>query len=287
MIQTEAETMRRPTGNPPSWLVLLLAVACGVTVANLYYAQPLLALLRKDFGVGQATAGALITATQLGYAAGMVLLVPLGDRLENRRLVTVQLTFTTVALVVAGTAPTFWVLLVALLVIGMTAVVAQVLVPYAADLASDDNRGRVVGRVVSGLLTGILLSRVLSSLLADVTSWRVVYLGSAGLMACLVLTLHRVLPPREPTTSIPYGQLLRSTVTLFLRHRVLRRRALYQCRDVRCVQCVLDDDLVHPVQPAVRLLGRWHRVVRTGRCRRSRALRRSPAAGPIAASPTR
>ena len=228
MTQTNAAPERRTAGNPPAWLVLLLAVSCGLTVANLYYAQPLLALLGKDFHVGPATAGALITATQLGYATGMVMLVPLGDRIENRRLVTALLTCVTVALVVAGTAPDYWVLLVGLLVTGLTGVVAQVLVPYAADLASDDNRGRVVGRVVSGLLTGILLSRVLSSLLADATGWRVVYLGSAGLMACLAVTLRLVLPPREPTTRMPYGQLLRSTAVLFRRHQVLRRWAVYQ-----------------------------------------------------------
>jgi predicted MFS family arabinose efflux permease len=226
---TQANVRRPQTDvGPPSWLVLLLATACGVTVANLYYAQPLLALLRNDFGVGAALAGGLITATQLGYAAGMVLLVPLGDRLENRRLVTVLLACTTVALVVAGVAPVFSVLLSACLVIGLTAVVAQVLVPYAADLATDETRGRVVGRVVSGLLTGILLSRVLGSLLAEATSWRVVYLTSAGLMAVLGVTLHVALPPRAPTTTIPYGQLLRSTAQLMRDHQVLRRRAAYQ-----------------------------------------------------------
>ena len=212
---------------PPGWLVLLLAVACGVTVANLYYAQPLLPELRRQFGLSTAQAGTLITVTQLGYASGMVLLVPLGDRLENRRLVTGLLSITTLAVLVAGAAPSYEVLLGACLVIGCTAVVAQVLVPYAADLATDETRGRVVGRVVSGLLTGILLSRVLGSLLADATSWRVVYLVSAGLMAVLVLTLRTALPPRQPTTRVPYGQLIRSTGRLF-RHALLRRRALYQ-----------------------------------------------------------
>jgi predicted MFS family arabinose efflux permease len=213
---------------PPSWLVLLLAVACGVTVANLYYAQPLLPELQRRFGLSSASAGTLITATQLGYASGMVLLVPLGDRLENRRLVTGLLMVTTLAVLVAGSAPSYGVLLGACLVMGCTAVVAQVLVPYAADLATDETRGRVVGRVVSGLLTGILLSRVLGSLLADATSWRVVYLVSAGLMALLVLTLRAALPTRQPTTTVPYGQLIRSTAALFRNHAVLRRRALYQ-----------------------------------------------------------
>jgi predicted MFS family arabinose efflux permease len=228
MTQTQSIDRAPSVSAPPGWLVLLLATACGVTVANLYYAQPLLALLRTEFGIGAAAAGTLITATQLGYAAGMVLLVPLGDRLENRRLVTVLLSCTTLALVGAGTAPSYGVLLSACLVIGLTAVVAQVLVPYAADLAPDETRGRVVGRVVSGLLTGILLSRVLGSLLAQATSWRVVYLISAGLMAVLVLTLRRALPSRQPTTTVPYGALLRSTAAMMRNYQALRRRAAYQ-----------------------------------------------------------
>jgi predicted MFS family arabinose efflux permease len=216
------------TQAPPNWLVLLLAVSCGLTVANLYYAQPLLSVLRQSLHVDAVAAGGLITVTQLGYAAGMILLVPLGDRIENRRLVMALLAVTTVALIVAGTAPTFWVLLVAALVSGATSVVAQILIPFAADLAPDHIRGRVVGRVVSGLLAGILLSRTLGSLLADATSWRAVYLVSAGLMVVLALTLRSALPRHEPTTRIAYGQLLRSTARLVRLHPALRRRALYQ-----------------------------------------------------------
>ncbi|CAL9330508.1 hypothetical protein SUDANB145_00056 [Streptomyces sp. enrichment culture] len=164
----------------PGGLIALLAVACGMTVANLYYAQPLLSSLSEAFGVGTATTGTLITLTQAGYVVGMLFLVPLGDRLEKRQLVTVLLTVTTVALTVAGLAPGFPVLLVASLVSGATSVVAQILVPFAADLAPDHARGRVVGRVMSGLLTGILLSRTLSSVVSGLAGWRVVFLGSAA-----------------------------------------------------------------------------------------------------------
>ncbi|KAA2256022.1 MFS transporter [Solihabitans fulvus] len=216
------------TSAPPSWLVLLLAVACGLTVANLYYAQPLLAALRDTFHLGTDAVGGLVTTTQLGYAVGMLFLVPLGDRVENRRLVTVLLTVTTAALVVAGTAPTFPVLLVAALVSGATSVVAQILIPFAADLAQDATRGRVVGQVVSGLLAGVLLSRTLGGLLANVTSWRVVYLVSAALMVVLLGTLWTALPRRSPSTRLGYGRLLRSTARLVCAHPTLRRRALYQ-----------------------------------------------------------
>ena len=213
---------------PPRRLIVLLAVACGLTVANLYYAQPLLSDLRGVFHINEAAAGALVTVTQIGYALGLLLLVPLGDRIENRSLATLLLGITSVALVAAGLAPGFGVLLTASLLFSTTLVVVQILVPFAADLAPDHTRGRVVGQVMSGLLAGILLSRTLGSLLADATSWRVVYLLSAGLMALLALTLRSALPQRRPTTAVRYGELLRSTARLARLHEPLRRRALYQ-----------------------------------------------------------
>jgi predicted MFS family arabinose efflux permease len=213
---------------PSGRLVLLLAVGCGLTVANLYYAQPLLAELHTSFRISEVTAGGLITATQLGYAVGMLLLVPLGDRVENRRLVAVLLGVTTVALLVAGTAPSFPVLLVGALVSGVTSVVTQILVPFAAGLAPERLRGRIVGRVVGGLLLGVMLSRTLGSLLAEVAGWRAVYLTSAGLMAVLAVALRTALPRRPVATQVGYGALLRSTARLVGRHPVLRRRALYQ-----------------------------------------------------------
>jgi predicted MFS family arabinose efflux permease len=212
----------------PGWLVGLLAVATGMTVANLYYAQPLLSSLSQVFHLDTATAGALITATQIGFVVGMLFLVPLGDRLEKRRLVTTLLIVTTVALAVAGCATSFPMLLAASLVSGATSVVAQILVPFAASLAPDHARGRIVGRVMSGLLAGILLSRTVSSLVSDVAGWRYVYLGSAVLMALLALAMRAALPQQAPTTSLAYGQVLRSTFRLVRTHPALLRRGLYQ-----------------------------------------------------------
>ncbi|MEW2520138.1 MFS transporter [Actinacidiphila alni] len=216
---------------PPRSLIVLLAVACGLTVANLYYAQPLLSELRHTFGIDAVTAGSLVTVSQLGYAAGLLLIVPLGDVLEKRRLATVLLALTTGGLVLAGLAPGFPVLLVALLIVGTTLVVAQILVPFAADLAPDETRGKVVGQVMSGLLTGILLSRTFGSVLAGATSWRVVYLTSAALMVVMTLVLRRSLPRRAPgaeAAALSYGMLLRSTARLLRVYPALRRRALYQ-----------------------------------------------------------
>ncbi|WP_433430438.1 MFS transporter [Nonomuraea sp. CA-141351] len=216
------------TASPSAGLVVLLAVASGMTVANLYYAQPLLSSLSAFFGIGTTATGGLITATQIGYVAGMLLLVPLGDRIEKRRLVVVLLAVTAAALVAAGTATTFPVLLAASLVAGGTSVVAQILVPFAAGLAPDHARGRVVGQVMSGLLTGILLSRTLSSLVSQVAGWRVVFLGSAVLMAVLALALRSALPRHAPSTNVSYGRLLHSTARLVRTHPALMRRGLYQ-----------------------------------------------------------
>jgi predicted MFS family arabinose efflux permease len=212
----------------PGRLIALLAAACGMTVANLYYAQPLLPSLRDVFHLSEATAGLLITLTQVGYVIGMLFLVPLGDRLEKRSLITTLLTVTTVALVAAGLATGFPMLLAASLISGSTSVVAQILVPFAASLAPDHARGRIVGRVMSGLLTGILLSRAVSSLVSELAGWRVVYLGSAVLMAVLAVTLRVALPQHEPTTTVPYTQVLRSTLALLRTHPALLRRGLYQ-----------------------------------------------------------
>ncbi|MFI8991978.1 MFS transporter [Streptomyces antimycoticus] len=224
----QGATSAEPAHGVPGWLIALLAVASGMTVANLYYAQPLLASLRDVFHTTTATAGVLITLTQVGYVIGMLFLVPLGDRLERRSLITVLLTVTTLALIAAGLATNFSTLLIASLISGATSVVAQILVPFAADLAPDHARGRVVGRVMSGLLTGILLSRTVSSLVSEVAGWRVVYLGSAALMALLAIALRAALPQHAPTTSVPYHHVLRSTITLVRTHPALLRRGLYQ-----------------------------------------------------------
>ncbi|WAL69385.1 MFS transporter [Amycolatopsis cynarae] len=218
----------RSASGLPGWLVALLAVTAGLTVANLYYAQPLLASIGALFGLGTAAAGTLITLTQIGYVLGMLFLVPLGDRLEKRGLIIALLAVTTVALVVAGTATAFPVLLAASLVSGATSVVAQIVVPLAASLADDQARGRIVGRVMSGLLTGILLSRTISAFVSDLAGWRVVYLGSAGLTVLLAVALWAALPAHAATTRLPYHAVLASTVRLVRTHPSLVRRGLYQ-----------------------------------------------------------
>lgn len=208
-------------------LVFILATACGLAVANLYYAQPLLATIAREFHSGTGPAGLVVTLTQVGYALGLALLVPLGDVLERRRLVVGVLLCAVVALVAAALAPSLLVLAVIGLVIGVASVVAQILVPFAADLAGEAERGRVVGTVMSGLLIGILLARTLSGLVAGAAGWRWVYALAAVLMLGLTLLLQRTLPRTRPTAALPYPLLLRSVFAILRDEPVLRRRALY------------------------------------------------------------
>lgn len=208
-------------------LVLLMATACGVVVANLYYAQPLLDTISRQFRTTTGAAGLAVTFTQLGYAIGLLLLVPLGDILERRNLITTVLLASVLGLVLAAESPTIWVFTAAGLLIGTASVVVQILVPFAADLASEAERGRVVGTVMSGLLVGILVSRVFSGILAQVAGWRTVYWVAAGLMVTFSLVLRCRLPRSEPKSRMPYTQLLRSLWPLVREEPLLRRRSIY------------------------------------------------------------
>jgi predicted MFS family arabinose efflux permease len=207
-------------------LVLLLALACGAAVANLYYAQPLLGTLARAFNVSDGTAGLLITVTQLGYVVGLALLVPLGDLRERRGLITGTLLVTSAGLAVAALAPGIAVFGAALGIVGVTSVVAQVIVPMSSSMAADHERGQVVGTVMSGLLIGILLARTLSGVIAAVLGWRTVFWFGAAAMLALAATLRRALPKVPPTSELSYGGLLRSVVVLIGEEPVLRRRMI-------------------------------------------------------------
>jgi predicted MFS family arabinose efflux permease len=216
------------TPHMPTWLMLLLATACGLIVANLYYAQPVIGLISTALGLSPAAAGLIVTLTQIGYGAGLLLLVPLGDLLENRRLVLILLVLETMALGASSVVTQPLAFLALSLLIGFTAVSVQVLVPYASHMAPEAERGRVVGNVMSGLMLGIMLARPLSSFLTHLWSWHVVYGLSALLMTLLTLVLRLVLPTRRPAARIPYRELLGSLGRIIVDFPVLRRRALYQ-----------------------------------------------------------
>jgi predicted MFS family arabinose efflux permease len=208
--------------------MLALAVACGAAVANIYYAQPLLAAIARSFSISRGSASLIVTATQVGYALGLALLLPIGDLVQSRRLVSRILVVTTGALVLACVAPGFQVLLAASVLIGLTSIIAQILLPLAAELAPDESRGRYVGMVTSGLLLGIMLARSVSSLAAAVLGWRSIFGISAGLMLLLAAVLWRVLPEIAPSHRAGYRSLLRSTVAIAREEPVLRSRALAQ-----------------------------------------------------------
>ena len=224
--------MASPVSNPvpaaiPTWITLLLAIACGAIVANLYYAQPLIGLISASIHLSPAAAGLVVTLSQIGYCLGLLFIVPLGDLIENRRLVVSALVVTVFALIAAAFSQNAWQFLLAALVIGLSSVAAQVLVPYATYLATPEKRGQVVGNVMSGLLMGILLARPLSSLIANYWGWHAVFAMSACAIGLLALVLARHLPQRQPAADLRYGQLLHSMWGLLTSTPILRRRAAY------------------------------------------------------------
>lgn len=209
-------------------LVLLLATSTGVGVASLYYAQPMLGALSHDLQASTSAIGLVPTLNQLGYALGIILLAPMGDRLDRRTIILVKAVTLVMALLATALAPTLPVLLVASMVVGLAATMAQDIVPAAATLAPAEHRGKIVGTVMTGLLLGILLSRVISGLVAEHWNWRAMYVMAAVSVAVLAVALWRRLPHFTPTTRLPYGALLGSLWTLLRQYEGLRRAALAQ-----------------------------------------------------------
>ena len=212
----------------PALLVLLLASAAGLSAATLYYSQPMLGVLGPDFQATPAAIGLVPTLTQLGYALGILLFAPLGDRYDRRRIILGKAAVLCLALLLAAGAPSIGALLAASLAIGLSATLAQDIVPAAATLAPESQRGKLVGTVMTGLLLGILLSRVVSGFVAEHFGWRSMFLIAAGSIALLGLAVWRRLPRFAPTTALPYTALMRSLATLWQRHPGLRRATLAQ-----------------------------------------------------------
>lgn len=206
-------------------LIWMMAIASGAAAANLYYNQPLLAIISQSFQTSEHSVGLIPMLTQIGYAIGIFLLVPLGDLVERRRLILTMLVATAFALGVAALAPNFTWLVGASLAIGMTTIVAQLIVPFAANLASPQARGKVVGMVMSGLLIGILLARTVSGFVGANFGWRSMYWIASGLMILLALALSKLLPKSQPTLTVPYLKLMQSLFEL-IRQPVLQEASL-------------------------------------------------------------
>ncbi|MFL0453091.1 MFS transporter [Bacillus pumilus] len=209
------------------YMALLFASACGMAVANIYFAQPLLDSLASEFGITYSSIGMVITITQLCYALGLLLIVPLGDLFNQRRLIMAQMLVSILSLILVGIAPTATVLFIGLAAVGMLAVVTQVLVAFAATWAAPEERGRIVGLVQSGIVIGILLARTFAGILTDLAGWRSVYLVSAVMMLIITAVLYRYLPRTDSErASISYIRLLASMFTLFRQERILRIRGI-------------------------------------------------------------
>lgn len=204
-----------------------MAVVCGVAVANLYYAQPLLPMLSEGFSTGSGAAALVVTASQVGYAIGLVLLVPLGDMVDRRRLVSVLLALAAVGLAGCALSPSLAWLEVFSVAVGVASIVAQVLIPMAADLAPEGRRGRTVGFVMGGLLIGVLTGRSLAGVVAQVGGWRSVYWVAAALVTVASVLMALVLPRGTKGEVTTYRRILVSTVRIFLDTPLVRRRCMY------------------------------------------------------------
>lgn len=209
-----------------SSLLFLFAIASGLSVANIYYAQPLLDQIALDFKVSPGSIGLVITLTQIGYALGLLFIVPLGDLFNRRNLIILQLALSVLALAVVTIASNYFIFLGAMICVGLLAVVVQILVAFAASLSSPEMAGRAVGKVTSGIVIGILLARTVAGFLHDLGGWRAVYLFSTMATFSVGILLFKFLPSRAGETSAKYPGLIRSTLLLFVKEPLLRKRAV-------------------------------------------------------------
>ncbi|OOJ23470.1 MFS transporter [Escherichia coli] len=210
-------------------LIVLMSIATGLAVASNYYAQPLLDTIARNFSLSASSAGFIVTAAQLGYAAGLLFLVPLGDMFERRRLIVSMTLLAAGGMLITASSQSLAMMILGTALTGLFSVVAQILVPLAATLASPDKRGKVVGTIMSGLLLGILLARTVAGLLANLGGWRTVFWVASVLMALMALALWRGLPQMKSETHLNYPQLLGSVFSMFISDKILRTRALLGC----------------------------------------------------------
>ncbi|ALV94261.1 MULTISPECIES: MFS transporter [Pantoea] len=223
-----SQSSAMPAEKLPAPLVFTLAAGAGLSVASIYYSQPMLDIISKQFNVGIGSVGMVPMLTQAGYALGILLLAPLGDRHDRRTIILIKGLLLMAALLLCGFSGGLNALLIASFVTGLTATVAQDIVPASAALAPERSRGKTVGTVMTGLLVGILLSRVVSGVVAEYFGWRTMYLVAAGAVLLISLALWRVLPSFKPGTSVSYPRLLLSLAHLWQHHQTLRRAAIAQ-----------------------------------------------------------
>lgn len=209
-------------------LAVLLSVAAGLAIGNLYWAQPLLSVIASEFGASASQGGFLVTATQIGYALGILLLVPLGDILERRGLLAGVMLATVLALLSCAAAPSLSLLALALACLGFVTVSGQIIMPLAGDLADVDSRGRIVGIVASGITAGILFSRMLSGVAAQLWGWRAIYLMAAALNLAMAVIIRWRVPTVPARSHVAYRELLAGVFTAVKRHPAMRSILLKQ-----------------------------------------------------------
>ncbi|KLT70122.1 MFS transporter [Flavobacterium sp. ABG] len=206
--------------------VLFMAACTGLIVANLYYCQPLIVLIANEFKIPEASAGTITYLTQAGYAIGLFFMVPLGDKIERKKQILMTTFATVIALIIAATSTNFFVLQIASLLIGITSIVPQLILPLAASLTAPEQRGKVVGTIMSGLLLGILLSRTLSGFIGQLFGWRSMFWIAAGICTLIFFAIQKKLPVNKPQFEGSYGQLIKSLFTLIKTQPVLREATL-------------------------------------------------------------
>lgn len=203
-----------------------MAFATGLIVANLYYCQPLIILISQEFNIAESVAGRTIYLTQIGYAVGLLFLVPLGDKFERKKQILLITAAAVIFLIAAALSPNYFILQIACVGIGFSSIVPQLILPMAANLSSPKQRGQVVGIVMSGLLIGILLSRTLSGFIGGQLGWRSMYWIAAGICSLLIFLIYFTFPKSEATFKGSYKQLLVSLFTLVKQEKVLRESSL-------------------------------------------------------------
>jgi predicted MFS family arabinose efflux permease len=199
-----------------------LALACTFAIATLYYSQPILPLIGAEFGTADTLTSQIVTIGQMGYALGLFLFVPIGDRIDRRRLIVVLLLVNTAGMAACAAAPSFTMLAAATLVAGMATVTPQIIIPTVAGMAAPEHRGRAVGIVLSGMSAGLLLGRTVSGLVGEFAGWRAVFVLAVALNVLLVGIVWRTLPSTRATSELSYPRLLQSLGRLFLEHATLR-----------------------------------------------------------------
>lgn len=207
-------------------LILIMSITCGLTVANLYYIQPLLGDMAKSFNVHEVSVGSAAMLTQIGYAVGMIFILPIGDIKERKNLITIMLLFSVISLFTMAFSQNIYMLIISSFAVGFTSIIPQLIIPLAAQLSNPNERGKIIGTVMSGLLIGILVSRTISGLIGNYFGWRVVYIVAAIMMIILTLVLRKVIPVTNPVSEVRYFDLLKSLPKLIKEEPILREASL-------------------------------------------------------------